>query len=122
MLVTKLDEKSINLIVSRIVPITLVCKRYRCTRPIANAVRLTLSNFAMQNAKLILNSGKNPFGTIDNIPECIFIGMALLKAFSPNEITGEFTLYNECIEHCISKYRINTEDRRIWKAIDSFVG
>ena len=122
MLKSSMDTQSVNFIVSRIVPISLICKRYRCSRPVANALRITLSEMVTQIAKDIINTGINPFGTIDNVPDFVIIGMVLLKTFSENEIVGDIGPYSTQIDQVQSKYKINTEDRRIWKAIDSFIG
>ena len=107
-LVKVMDEKSVNLIVSRVVPITLIAKKYSI---------ITLTNISVRLGVALLN------GECDNqdiLEDYILIGMVLAKAFAPNSIKTDTDKYNELIDRISAKYKINTEDRRTWKGIESF--
>ena len=120
-LVNLMDEQSVSFIVSRIVPISLISRRYKCNRPVANTLRLTLTNMAMTLAKDTLNSMSGLFSSteVEKIPDFVIVGMILLRTFFPNDVTGDYQRYLERMDECTTKYRINTEDRRIWRACDS---
>ena len=120
-LVNLMDEQSVSFIVSRIVPISLISRRYKCNRQVANTLRLTLTNMAMTLAKDTINSTAGVFSSteVEKIPDFVIIGMTLLRTFFPNDVTGDYRRYLDRMSECTMKYRINTEDRRIWRACDT---
>lgn len=117
-LVSALDEKSVSLIVSRSVPISLICKKYNINIRTATYLRITLTNFSVKLGVSILNGETKPLS--NTIPEYTLIGMILAKAFSPNMITSSESKYDRLIDMISEKYKINTEDKRIWKSVETF--
>lgn len=114
-----IDEKSVNLIVSRAVPISLVAKKYKINQRTATFLRITLTNISIRLGINLIN-GKLTRSSFDVPADYIYIGMALAKAFAPDSLTGSETEYSDEISRVSHFYKINTEDRRTWKSVESF--
>ena len=118
-LVKLLDEKSVAMIVSRLVPVSLISEKYDISKQQAAFLRISLTNVATNMAKLMITSkevvrSKNP-------PDYIIIGMLLIKVFSPELIKDYSTeKYDARIFEIAEKYSIDTNSKRTWKSVECF--
>lgn len=118
-LVKLMDESSVAMIVSRVAPVSLIAEKYNIGKQHASYLRITLTNVAIEMARLMLTTkgvvrSKNP-------PDYILIGMVLLNTFSPEKVPdGSLRAYTTRINDVVSKYSIDTTNRKTWKAVEIF--
>lgn len=115
-----LDERSVAFIVSRVVPIALIAKKYNVNPKVATHLRITLTNISVKIAISILNANPTSSVKISNSADYVVIGMILAKAFSPNAIKTNTSVYDKRINDIAYKYKMNTGDRRIWRSVEQF--
>ena len=118
-LIHAIDEKSVNMIVSRIVPIALIAKKYGINQRVATFLRITLTNISVKLGVNIIN-GKIKSEDRSDLADYVVIGMILANAFSNDSIKSNIHLYDSIINQISHKYRINTEDRRTWRSVETF--
>jgi mRNA-degrading endonuclease toxin of MazEF toxin-antitoxin module len=123
-LMSVLDEESISMIVSRVVPIALVKCKYGVNHKTASLARITLTNYMIKDGLRILNNSRYYRDTaIDSLPDHAVIGMILAKAFSARNIKVDktsLTKFNAVIDRVKTKYSININDKRIWRNVASY--
>ena len=118
-LIHLIDEKSVNLIVSRIVPISLIAKKYSINQRSATFLRITLTNIAIRIGMNLMN-GRIKRKSLSALADYVFIGMLLSKTFMADKNDTSTDEYNVDIDRVSQYYKINTNDRRIWRSVESF--
>lgn len=113
-----LDEESVAIIVSRAAPISTISEKFNISKQHASFLRITLTNISIQMATFQLTK---PDARSKYPPDYIIIGMILLNAFAPDKIpNGAIKMYRDRIDSVVSKYGIDTSNRKIWKAVENF--
>lgn len=116
-----LDEESAALIISRIVPLIMVSKKYQMDKRVATLMRITLTNAAISLGISVLTASKSSCMKIADPSDFVIIGMVLAKAFTPNSLPENYSdEFDKRMERVTEKYKINTKDRRTWKTIELF--
>lgn len=114
------DHYSIAMICSRAVPLTIVADKYNINKRNATLMRTTLTNMLIKLGTNLLRTSGN-IHKQGNLSEDFILGIILAKEFSKIEPKNNITkVYSDKIGAIMTKYKINFNDKRIWKSIESF--
>jgi hypothetical protein len=116
MLIKYIDNESINMICSRIVPLALISEKYKISRRSATHMRITLTNMLIERGVDILSSSGN-MHIASKIAESYLLGIILAKKFVNIESKNNISeTYQDKINDMLIRYKINFNDNRIWKS------
>ena len=116
-----IDHESVAMICSRIVPITMVAKKYNITNRNATDMRITLTNMLIEKGKQLLESNINmSVNSSGKMSDMFVLGIILAKEFSNPKIQSNILDQNGKIDFVKNKYKLNFKDKRTWKGIENF--
>jgi len=120
MLTQYIDDESINIICSRLIPLTLVMEKYKISKRIATIIRINLTNNLIKRGIDILK-GPHNISKNTKLSESYILGIILAKEFSNVDCKNNICeVFADKISTVIKKYNINFNDKRIWKSIETY--